>query len=92
MSMMMPPEMGPPMGTPPPVAEPEAEDFGARVRAIIAEVRALAEEGGVTEAERLQVEQITTLVQKLAAGREKEDQALVGGGPATNALARAYGS
>jgi hypothetical protein len=87
-SMMAGPPMGvgagPPAGNTPP--------FTDRVRAIIEQVRALAEEGGVTEQERLQVEKITTLVQQLAAGREKEDQALVGGGPATNALARAYGS
>lgn len=98
MSMMLPPDPGaypqgppaPPAGPPPP---PEAAGGGMedRMRAVMDEVRAIAEEDGFTENERLTVEKITTLLQQLNAGREKEQNALTGGGPATQALARAYG-
>jgi hypothetical protein len=58
--------------------------------AVIDAARKAAEsDGSVTEAERLIVEQITTLVQKIKAGREKEQQAALGGGPATQFLRRA---
>lgn len=59
---------------------------------IIDAVRAAVEEDGtVTPDENLIVEQITTLVAKLQAGRAKEQQAMLGGGPATQGLARIFG-
>ena len=60
---------------------------------IIDAVRAAVEEDGtVSPAEMVIVEQITTLVAKLSAGRDKEQQAALGGGPATQFLARTFGS
>ena len=59
---------------------------------IIDAVRSAVEEDGtVTAQEMLIVEQITTLVAKLRAGRDKEQQAMLGGGPATQGLARIFG-
>lgn len=59
---------------------------------IIDAVRAAVEEDGtITPQENVIVEQITTLVAKLQAGRDKEKQAMLGGGPATQGLARIFG-
>jgi uncharacterized membrane protein YebE (DUF533 family) len=82
-----------PRGAYAPRAAPPQEDpdFSDRVKAIIADVRALAEaDGDVSEQERLAVEQITTLIQKLAAGREKEQQDMLGGKMSPAAMQRAY--
>lgn len=49
-------------------------------------------DGTVSEQERLKVEKIMTAVQELAATREKETQAALGGGTGgINAVARAIG-
>lgn len=67
-------------------------DLSSRVQAIIADVRAIAEEDGTfTDDERLQIEQITTLIQKLAAGREKESNDMLAGKMSPAAMSRAYG-
>ena len=56
-------------------------------------VRAAAQaDGTVTAQETVIVEQITSLIAKLRAGREKEEQAALGGGPATNYLRRNNGA
>ena len=52
---------------------------------------AAASDGQVTANERLVIEKITTLAQQLLATREKEHQAALGGGPATNFLKRMSG-
>ncbi len=88
------PMMGP-QGPPPPPGPPPGYDQGASaedsLRECISQIRAVAEQGGMSEQERMLVEDVTSKIQKILALREKEDQALAGGGPATNALARAYG-
>jgi uncharacterized tellurite resistance protein B-like protein len=48
-------------------------------------------DGTTTEQERLEVEKILTAVQALAAGREKEQQAAMGGSPGTAYLRRTLG-
>jgi hypothetical protein len=70
-----------------PAPEPDDEDPWQMVmEAVRAAVQA---DGQVTAQEELIAEQITTLIAKLRAGREKEEQAALGGGPATNYLRRA---
>lgn len=77
------------MAGPPPTADPSSQD---PFQAIIDAARAAVEaDGTVTPQEMLIVEQITTLVAKLQAGRDKEKQAMLGGGPATQGLARVFG-
>ena len=46
---------------------------------------------GLSEQERLTIEKVTTLLQQIPATREKEQQAALGGGPATNFLRRQSG-
>jgi uncharacterized membrane protein YebE (DUF533 family) len=76
----------------PPPQEPDTDDSGDPFQKIIDAARAAASsDGTVSKAEMLIVEQITTLVAKLQAGREKEQQAALGGGPATQFLRRASG-
>ena len=77
---------------PPQSLSQDAPDSGDAFQKIIDAARAAVEEDGTVSAqERLLVEQITTLVAKLQAGREKEQQAALGGGPATQFLRRASG-
>lgn len=71
-------------------APPDDEDPWLMV---LEAVRAAAQaDGQVTAQESVLVEQVTTLIAKLRAGREKEQQAALGGGPATNYLRRASGA
>lgn len=49
-------------------------------------------DGSISERERLLLEKIRTLHQQFLADREKEHQAALGGGPATQFLARSFGS
>ena len=78
------------MGGAPP--EPPA-DFEATVERLRGLLIELAEnDGSVSEQERLSIEKMLTEVQKWRADREKERQAALGGGPATNFLRRASGS
>lgn len=64
--------------------------MGGDARQIIDAVRAFAEANGMTEQERLTVEKITTLLQQLAADREKEEQGMLGGKMSPGAMQRAY--
>lgn len=61
---------------------------GDRLRSIIDIAREEISANGVTEKERLLLEKLTTTVQQIRAEREKEQQAALGGGPATNFLRR----
>lgn len=73
-------------GSPPPADD---EDPWAMV---MEAVRAAAQaDGTVTPQENVIVEQIGSLIAKLQAGRDKERQAALGGGPATQYLKRANG-
>jgi uncharacterized tellurite resistance protein B-like protein len=78
---------------PPPVAAPDAapslEEAVATMRELLRTV--VEADGTVTEQERLEVEKIMTAVQALAAGREKEKQAAMGGSPGTAYLRRQLG-
>lgn len=74
---------------PPPEAPVADEDPWDLVKeAVMAAVQA---DGNVSRQEMVVVEQITTLIAKLQAGRDKEEQAALGGGPATNFLRRSAG-
>lgn len=74
-------------------AAPEAElDIEAVIKKFLAEVRAAAEsDGQVSENERLLIEKVTTIGQQFLANREKEAQAALGGGPATQFISRTLG-
>ena len=74
------------------MASPPPGQVSDPFQRIIDAVRSAVEEDGtVTAQEMLIVEQITTLVAKLRAGRDTEQQAMLGGGPATQGLARIFG-
>jgi DNA replication initiation complex subunit (GINS family) len=84
--------MGPsgPAPAPPEAAAPQesVEDWVDRA---ITEAHGKAAEGGLTPKERLLVEKLTSLYAQLLAERDKEEQAALGGGPATNFLRRNSG-
>lgn len=87
MSMMLP------EGMPAPVAPPEPagpQDMTGDVRQLIDAVRAFAEANGLSEQERLLVEDITSKLQKLSAEREKEEQGMLAGKMSPGAMQRAY--
>lgn len=89
----MPPELMALMGggapQPAPQEEQSPQDAFSRV---MAEVQALVEaDGKVTQSEALELEKIRMSIRKILAGREKEEQAALGGGPATSFLKRASG-
>lgn len=86
----LPPELAAAMGQSPQPEPPEQSPEEMMRQALDLIHQALATDG-FTEQEKLTFQKVTTLLQTPLAAREKEDQALVGGGPATNALARAYG-
>lgn len=74
-----------------PEAAPEqaVEDV---LKQFLSDVKAAAEsDGQVSEAERLLIEKITTIGQQFLATREKEAQAALGGGPATQYISRTLG-
>ena len=84
--MMDPAMMGAPQAAPvDPAVEQVIKKFLEQLRA------AVSADGQTSEAEKLLVEQMTTIGQKFLANREKEDQAALGGGGALNAVARALG-
>lgn len=64
-------------------------DAEQQIKAAIDQIRAAVSSDGLSENERLILEKITTLGQQLLAGREKEQQAAMGGGPATQFIKRA---
>jgi hypothetical protein len=80
------PTMG---GQPAPEPADDEDPWQMVMEAVRAAVQA---DGQVTAQEELIAEQITTLIAKLRAGREKEEQAALGGGPATQYLKRASGA
>lgn len=74
------------------LAAPLSElDFEARLRRIVEDARAAISEGGADSQEELLLEQLTSIVAKIKAKRAKEEQAALGGGPATAFLSRALG-
>lgn len=91
----MPPEIMAMMqgGGAPPMEQPAQDDSpqGAFDR-VMAEVQKLVEaDGQVTQSEAMELEKIRMSIRKILAGREKEEQAALGGGPATSYLKRAVG-
>lgn len=71
--------------------QPQQPSYADQVAAIIEMVNALAgADGQVTQQEKLEIEQIRTQLQKLAAGREKEEQDMLGGKMSPAAMARTY--
>lgn len=76
------------------VAQPEEPQMSDEdmVSEIIRLAKALADsDGKVTEQERMLFEKISVSARQFLVGREKEEQAALGGGPATNFLRRASG-
>jgi hypothetical protein len=72
-----------------PYQDEPSEEVEDVVRRLVREVEvAINADGQVSENERLLFEKLRTLAQQFLANREKENQAALGGGPATNALAR----
>lgn len=57
----------------------------------LSQIRDALAADGFSDQEKLTLEKVTTLLQGLSATREKEQQAAMGGGPATNFLRRASG-
>ena len=81
-----------PDGTQLPYPDDQPEDFDSKLSTVKSLLVELAEDDGqVSEVERLEIEKILTMLQKFRADREKEHQAALGGGPATNFLRRAAG-
>ncbi len=96
-SGQLPPELmaalmgggGGPMGGGPQAPPASEED---RIRAVLSELRDLLGVDGLSEAERLLLQKVAQLLQQLPAGREKEQQAALGGGLASNFLRRTSGA
>jgi hypothetical protein len=89
-----PSQMGPSGPAPaPPEAEPSVketiEDLLGRHELEIQQVA--LEDGTLTAEERLLIDAMATARAKFLAKREKEEQAALGGGPATNFLRRSVG-
>lgn len=63
-------------------------DHNSAVDAILQAATAALSSPGLTEADKMIVQQITSLGQKLKAQFEKEQQAALGGGPATQFMQR----
>lgn len=81
--------LGPPPG-PPPSPQQQPPDVPSDVRQLVDAIRMFAEANGMTEQERLKVEKISTLLQELAADREKEEQGMLAGKLSPGAMQRAY--
>ncbi len=69
----------------------QTKSFADAIDATLADLRAALQATDATAAEKLTVEKVTTLLQGITATHEKEQQAALGGGPATNFLRRASG-
>lgn len=74
--------------------EPEAaqESPDEMISMALDMIRQALSADGLSEQERLTIEKVTTLLQQIPATREKEQQAALGGGPATNFLRRNSGA
>lgn len=91
---------GPAQGPPPeiqvdPSTHPDNQQqasFADKIQAALDELRDAISAPDATEQERHTVEKTTTLLQGTLAGHEKEHQAALGGGPATNFIRRAAGA
>jgi uncharacterized membrane protein YebE (DUF533 family) len=82
----------PSMGASAPAPEAPAADVEEVLSRFLSEIKAAAEsDGQVSQNERLLIEKLTTIGQQFLANREKEDQAALGGGPATNSISRILG-
>ena len=69
-----------------------AQDIEEIAKKFLADIGAAAEsDGQVSENERLLIEKCRTIVQQFLASREKEAQAALGGGPATQFINRTLG-
>lgn len=78
--------------TPAPAPEPVDPAVEEIIRKFLADLSAATQsDGTVTETEKLLLEKARSLSQQFLAGREKEDQAALGGGGALNSVARALG-
>ena len=75
----------------PPPAPPDdqPEDLDSIIAQIKELVALVIQDGGVTAKERLDAEKINTILEGMRAGWEKEKQAALGGGPATQFISRA---
>lgn len=87
-----------PQGPPPeiqvnPADHPDNQgaDSEQAIADALAQIRDALSADGFSEQEKATLEKVTTLLQSLAATREKEQQAAMGGGPATNYLRRTSG-
>lgn len=79
------------IGNPQPAPE-QAVDIEEIAKKFLADVGAAAEsDGQVSESERLLIEKCRTIIQQFLASREKEAQAALGGGPATQYISRTLG-
>lgn len=88
--------MGPPGGPPPGPATQGEEDLSpeARFDRLINDARALASsDGEFSEQDKLIIEKVSTLIQQLRAGREKDEQQAMMGKltPGSSVLRKAYG-
>lgn len=66
-------------------------DFDAAIDKVLADLRAAISAPDASPQDKLTVEKVTTLLQGIKAQHDKEQQAALGGGPATNYLRRATG-
>lgn len=91
---------GPPQGPPPeiqvnPADHPDNQqtqsDPAAQIADALSQIRDALGADGFSDQEKLTLEKVTTLLQGLSATREKEQQAAMGGGPATNFIRRSTG-
>jgi hypothetical protein len=65
--------------------------FADQIRAALDKIRAAIASDGPSDQDRLILEQMTTLGQKLLAGHEQDQQAALGSSPAMNFVRRATG-
>jgi hypothetical protein len=77
-----------PMAPPP---EEEMDEAG-RLDRILSDARSIAgADGDFSEQDKLIIEKVTTLLQQLKAGREKESEAALGGKLSPRLMSKAYG-
>lgn len=88
------PEQGPPsiqVGDHPD-SQTTAQKLAEVIPQILDDVRAALSASDADPAEKLELEKITTQLQSMLAQHHKQEQAALGGGPATQFLKRASGS
>jgi hypothetical protein len=62
-----------------------------QINAALNQIRSILQQPGLTHADRLELEKVTTGLQKVLASHEKDRQAALGGNSATNHVARVLG-